>query len=83
LRAIARSRSERGSGDQRRAFVAWIRESIAPRNLAGLADPTRHNLYPVDLEALVDGHELLGMTRERLIEALPALRGMTPQPSFA
>jgi len=65
-----------------RAFAEWMAGAIAPRNVAGLADPSRHNLYPVDLDLLVERHELLGMTRERLMESLPALRGMSPEPSF-
>ncbi|MBV9879962.1 MAG: tryptophan 7-halogenase [Gemmatirosa sp.] len=64
----------------RRAFVAWVAEAIAPRNVAGLADPARGNLYPVDLDVLVDRHALLGMRRDQLVDALPALRGMSPDP---
>ncbi|HEX7978685.1 MAG TPA: hypothetical protein VF461_08785, partial [Gemmatimonadaceae bacterium] len=65
-----------------RAFAEWMAGAIAPRNVAGLADQSRHNLYPVDLDLLVERHELLGMTRERLVESLPVLRGMSPEPSF-
>ena len=65
-----------------RAFAEWMATAIAPRNVAGLADPSRHNLYPVDLDLLVERHALLGMTRERLVESLPALRGMSSEPSF-
>ena len=83
LRGIRNSSSEIGTPDDRRIFAEWIRQVIAPRNIAGLADSTRHNLYPVDFDALIEGHARLGMTRDKLIEALPALRGMTPQPSFA
>ena len=57
-------------------------KAIAPRNVAGLANAARHNLYPVDLDLLVERHALLGMTRERLVESLPALRGMSAEPSF-
>jgi len=70
------------SSEESRAFVAWMAAAIAPRNIAGLADPARHNLYPVDLDLLVERHGLLGMTRERMMESLPALRGMSPEPSF-
>ena len=83
LRAITKSRSETGSSDDRQAFVNWIGRGLAPRNIAGLADPARGNLYPVDFDALIEGCALLGMTRGGLIEALPSLRGMTSQPSFA
>jgi hypothetical protein len=71
------------SAEQRSAFANWIAESIAPRNVAGLADPRRRNLYPVDLDALIEAHALLGRTRDQLLAALPALRGQSPEPSFA
>ena len=77
LQAITGGRGEIGSAAARQEFVDWIAASIAPRNVAGLADPSRHNLYPVDLDVLVDRHALLGMTREQLKSRLPALRGMT------
>lgn len=64
------------------AFASWIAEAIAPRNVAGVADPARHNLYPVDLDVLVDRHALLGLTREQLLQSVPALRGRAPEPTF-
>lgn len=82
LREITRSAGEVGSEEQRRAFVDWMSGAIAPRNIAGLADPARHNLYQVDFDALVDGHQLLGMTRAQIIERLPSLRGMSPPAAF-
>jgi hypothetical protein len=82
LRAITQSRGETGSSEARGAFSRWIAEAIAPRNVAGLAEEARHNLYPVDLDTLVERHALLGMTRDQLVAALPALRGMGPEPSF-
>jgi hypothetical protein len=69
-------------GEECREFAEWMANAIAPRNVAGLADRSRHNLYPVDLDLLVERHGLLGMTREGLVESLPALRGMSPEPSF-
>ncbi len=48
---------------------------IAPRNLAGLADPSRNGLYPVDLDALVDASDLLGLTRDEIRREIPRLRG--------
>ena len=53
----------------------WVTRAISTRNIAGLAEPQRHNLYPVDFDVLVERHALLGMTREELVAALPALRG--------
>src|SRR6266566_5498856 len=80
LRQITQPRGETASPGERKAFVAWITRAIAPRNIAGLADPSRRNLYPVDFDALVEGHALLGMSRNQIVEAMPALRGMGPEP---
>jgi tetracycline 7-halogenase / FADH2 O2-dependent halogenase len=69
---------ERAGGatpEQRRAFADQIAAAIAPRNVAGLADPRRGNLYPVDFEDLVAAAPLLGMTAEEVRAALPRLRG--------
>jgi len=70
-------------GPKRGDFERWVAAAIAPRNIAGFADPAAHNLYPVDLDVLVDRHALLGLSREEIIAALPALRGgvATNQPS--
>lgn len=56
-------------------FEDEVRNAIAPRNLAGLADPARNGLYPVDLEALVESAGLLGLTREEIRREIPRLRG--------
>jgi FADH2 O2-dependent halogenase len=82
LSAITRGRGEIGTVAARHEFAEWMARAIAPRNLAGLADPARHNLYPVDLDILIDRHSLLGMSREQVQASLPALRGMSPEPSF-
>jgi hypothetical protein len=82
LREITHSRGEIGSAKERQDFVDWVSKAIAPRNIAGLADPQRGNLYPVDFDVLVEKHQLLGMSQGQLIEALPALRGMAKAPSF-
>jgi FADH2 O2-dependent halogenase len=68
--------------DERREFVEWASAAIAPRNIAGFADPARHNLYPIDLDVLLDRHQLLGLERDQLVAALPTLRGMAPEPAF-
>lgn len=65
------------------AFERWVAGAIAPRNIAGFADPAAHNLYPVDLDVLVDRHVLLGLSREEIIAALPALRGVAAPPLSA
>ena len=71
-----------GSSSERREFTDWVAAAIAARNVAGLADRARHNLYPVDFEALVDSHEKLAMTRDEVVAGLPNLRGMGPPPTF-
>ena len=79
LRQITHRRGDAGTADDRRQFVEWIGQGIASRNIAGLANPERRNLYPVDFDALVEQHALLGMSRDQVVEALPALRGMSPR----
>jgi len=83
LKEITHTRGNTGSEEDRRRYVEWATAAIAPRNVAGLADPTLHNLYPVDLDVLIEHHSLLEMTREQIVEGLPALRGMGPEPVFA
>jgi hypothetical protein len=68
--------------DERRGFAEWAALAIAPRNIAGLAEPERRNLYPIDFDTLIERHALLGMSREQLLSALPALRGMAPELRF-
>ncbi len=60
---------------QEPGFEEKIQEIIAPRNLAGLADPARNRLYPVDLEPLIEGAGLLGLTAEEIRREIPRLRG--------
>jgi FADH2 O2-dependent halogenase len=82
LRQITQRRGEVGTLDERTGFVEWMTRAITPRNIAGLSDARRRNLYPVDFDALVAQHALLGMTRDQILEALPALRGMGVEPSL-
>ena len=83
LRRITRGAGLTGSVDERRDYAQWANRAIAPRNVAGLADPQRHNLYPVDLDLLIERHDLFELSRDQIVAALPALRGMAPEPSFA
>ena len=83
LREITGRCDEVGTENDRRGFGEWIADAIAPRNIAGLAQPERRNLYPVDFDALIERHALLGMSREQILAALPMLRGMAAEPSFA
>ena len=64
---------ELATAADRSSFAEWIRAAIAPRNIAGLAEPARSNLYPVDLELLVERASLLGRTRDQMRAALPRL----------
>lgn len=81
LRRITRGRGDAGHAAERAEFTAWIADAIAPRNVAGLADPARHNLYPVDLDVLIERHERLGLSRDAVVAALPRLRGRSPEPA--
>jgi FADH2 O2-dependent halogenase len=74
-RRIARLRRVGPDPEARRRFAEWVAGTIAPRNVAGLADPDRRNLYPVDLEVLVERADRLGLSRHEVIAALPRLRG--------
>jgi FADH2 O2-dependent halogenase len=78
LRRITRGEGQPGTAAERESFATWVSRAIELRNVAGLADPARRNLYPVDLDVLVDRHALLGLTRDQLVAALPALRGTAP-----
>jgi hypothetical protein len=68
---------------ERRKFAEWVRDAIASRNIGGFGEPSRRHLYPVDLDWLIERHDLLGMTRDQVIASLPALRGRSPEPAFA
>jgi len=82
LRRLTRDGTTTGSADERRAYVRWASDAIAPRNIAGFADPARHNLYPLDVDVLLDRHDLLGLDRDQLVAALPTLRGIAAEPAF-
>jgi len=83
LRQITQRRGDTGTAPQRHQFMEWLAQAIAPRNVAGLADPSRRNFYPVDFDALIEGHALLGMSRDQLLESLPMLRGIAPAPPLS
>jgi FADH2 O2-dependent halogenase len=78
LRRITRGVGSAGTASERRNYVDWVAHAIAPRNVNGFGEAERHHLYPVDLDALVDRHALLELTRDQLVRALPALRGAPP-----
>jgi FADH2 O2-dependent halogenase len=83
LRRLRRITRGENTAEERRKFVEWVRDKIAPRNIGGFGEPSRRHLYPVDLDWLIDRHDLLGLTRDQVIAGLPALRGMSPEPAFA
>ncbi len=82
LRQITHGVGDGGSATERRGFVEWVAKAIDARNIAGLADRHRRNLYPVDLDALVERHALVGMSKEQVVAALPVLRGMATERGF-
>ena len=49
LRAISNGRGDIGSAAERREFTEWLTRMLEPRNVAGLADAARQNMYPVDV----------------------------------
>jgi hypothetical protein len=53
-----------------------VREGMKTRNVAGLADDGRNRMYPVDLDALVEKADLLGLTPEEIRSQLHRLRGL-------
>jgi len=75
LLKITHDEGHAGTQGERAEFAKWIADAIAPRNIAGLAEPEKHNLYPVDFDALVENHALLGLSRNQVIERLSLLRG--------
>lgn len=56
-------------------YEAVMRDLIAPRNVAGLADSARNRMYPLDLDNLVRHGGLLGLSEDAIRAALPRLRG--------
>ncbi len=61
--------------DSPEAWKEWVDGAIEPRNVIGLCDPRRRNLYPVDVDVLLDNSDLLGLSRVELERRLPRLRG--------
>lgn len=61
-------------------FSDWVRRRIASRDIVGLTSPKTPNLYPVDLNILVERSRLLGMEPAEMAASLPKLRGdLDPQ----
>ncbi|MEJ2086754.1 MAG: hypothetical protein P8Y44_13975 [Acidobacteriota bacterium] len=49
--------------------------AISDRNVIGLGDPRRKNLYPVDLQVLLANASKLGLSGEEMRSKLHRLRG--------
>jgi len=75
--AAARVEAAAASKSDPSAYAEWVRRVIEPFNVAGLADPARRNLYPVDLGDLVEAAPKLGLDADEIRAALPGLRGYT------
>ena len=64
--------------DSTSARLDTVRRLISRRNLAGLADPRRRRLYPIDLAALVAAAGVLGLSPDDVRSRLPRLRAALP-----
>lgn len=74
LREIVATASRLIQADARSFNLETVRRLISSRNVAGLADPMRHRLYPVDLATVVAAADVLGLSREEVRVRLPRLR---------
>ncbi len=63
------------SAEARDRLITDLRESVQPWNIAGLADGDKNNLYPADLDILVERSHLLGLDQATMRAFLPRLRG--------
>jgi hypothetical protein len=52
------------------AFAREVLAACEPLNIAGLCDASKHNAYDVDLEDTVRGASKLGLSSDRVREAL-------------
>jgi FADH2 O2-dependent halogenase len=75
LTSISADRQGATASAERLSFNRWMLETIAPWNVGGFGDPRRQNLYPVDLDLLIDRAALLGLTADQMKAKLPLLRG--------
>ena len=75
IRRATRGGQRSAAPADRRVFADWISGKIAPRNVAGLANPRLKNLYPVDPDILAERCSLLGLTAAEFRRARSRLRG--------
>lgn len=60
-------------------FAGRVAERIACLNIAGLSDPDKRNWYGVDMQDVIEGAALLGMTQEeirRIVATAPWAQGI-------
>ena len=74
---LAQERRAEPFPDQRplESPIDAVQRLIAPRNVAGLADPARRRLYPADVETLVAAAGVIGLSPREARAKLPLLRG--------
>ena len=65
---------------ENRFAQGWVAKAIEARNVAGLCDQRRANLYPADLETVVAAAARLGLGHQEARARAPLLRSPT---SFA
>jgi len=74
LRGIVRAAPQLIQDDSASSRLEAIRRHVAARNVAGLADPMRRRLYPVDSATVVAAAHVLGLSRDEVRSRLPQLR---------
>ncbi len=75
LVALVRGTLRRAAGPA--DLAAWLLPRLAPYDLVGLDDPSRHNLHPVDLAPLRERADRLGLTPAELASRLHRLRDLS------
>ena len=66
---------QRLAAGEGRRILPWLRQALAPYDAIGLDLPGRRNLYPVDLDTVVERAHRLDLERREIVAALPRLRG--------
>ncbi len=70
-----RLRDVRGGRLSGFGYRSWVARAIEPIDVAGLDRPPYPNVYPVNLETLLERGGKLGLDRASIESALPRLRG--------
>ena len=74
LRKIVKVARQLIQADSPSSKLETVRRLLSSRNVAGLADPRRHRLYPVDQATVVAAADVLGMSSDDVRSRLPRLR---------